>query len=236
MSLPSSRALLTLTLALLLAAPLLANDQPKKTDETEEPSPATAETDSTAAVEKMARDALAKFDQGDPGWKVRMEALVGLVKVGPATVPVLVEALKNGSPSPREFAAQVLVVFAGPAARLALLQALDDPEASVHIYVVKALNMLGRLELTNPQRERLKAGAPYWMREYIDFVSERDDTPNPGAMRKALRDYDLAKMDSAGLGQVAPEFALSDGSGAVHRLSQFRGKKVVILEFNDGEG
>jgi len=195
--------------------------------------PAVAET---GAAVKTARDILARFDKGDPGWKVRMTALVGLVKAGPAAVPVLVEALRNGTATTREFAAQVLMFMADLRARSALVQALDDPDPRVHIYALKALNMLGRVELTASQRERLKKKAPYWMREYIELVAERKESPNPAALRKAVLNYDLAGMDSARVGRLAPEVALRDGSGTVHRLSQFRGKKTVILEFNDGKG
>jgi hypothetical protein len=188
------------------------------------------------AADKATRDALAQFAGGDPGWRVRMGALVGLARLGPAAVPLLVEALQKGSPAAREFAAQALVALADPRARPALEQALDDPEPRVHIYALKALNMLGRVELTKPRRERLKKKAPYWMREYIDLVADRDEMPSPRAMREALQGYDLATMDSARVGRVAPDFALADASGTVHRLSRFRGQKVVILEFHDGAG
>src|SRR5262249_54349378 len=37
---------------------------------------------SGAAARRVARNALAQFDRSAPGWKVRMEALVGLAKAG----------------------------------------------------------------------------------------------------------------------------------------------------------
>ncbi len=36
---------------------------------------------------------------------------------------------------------------------------------------------------------------------------------------------------SVNVGDEAPDFALSDSAGKVHKLSDFRGKKVVVLEF-----
>jgi hypothetical protein len=45
------------------------------------------------------------------------------------------------------------------------------------------------------------------------FAFTRDDEPNPEPIRKALRDYDLARMDGAHLGKPAPDFALADASG-----------------------
>jgi hypothetical protein len=49
--------------------------------------------------------------------------------------------------------------------------------------------------------------------------------------RKALADYDLAQMDSARVGKRAPDFALKDAAGKTHHLSDFKGKKVVVLAF-----
>jgi len=133
----------------------------------------------TADAEKTARDALAKLDKGwkpydnkpnldDPRWKVQMEALVQVVRAGPAAVPVLEAAAKEGSPwsdSTRAFAAKVLPVVRDPAAA------------------------------------------------------------------KAVAGYDLTAMDSARVGKPAPDFTLPDAGGETYRLSQFRGKKVVVLTF-----
>jgi hypothetical protein len=58
----------------------------------------------------------------------------------------------------------------------------------------------------------------------------------PAAIPKAATDYDLSELDSAGLGQIAPDFSLADVSGKAHRLSQFRGKKAVVLTFLPDDG
>jgi hypothetical protein len=73
------------------------------------------------------------------------------------------------------------------------------------------------------------------MRDYIEVALRRDDKPNPEAIRKALKDFDPASMDIARLGQAAPDFALPDAQGQTHRLSQYRGKKTVVLEFHSGD-
>src|SRR5215471_17349425 len=118
-----------LTLVLVLAAPLSADDK----------SAGSAET------QKTIRAILAKFDKGDPGWKVRMEALVSLAKIGPAAGPILVEGLKDKSPETREFAAQALVLFADAKTQPALERALADPKPGVRLYAIQALSMLGPL-------------------------------------------------------------------------------------------
>jgi len=38
-------------------------------------------------------------------------------------------------------------------------------------------------------------------------------------------------MDSARVGELAPDFILTDFTGKAYRLSQFRGKKTVVLRF-----
>jgi hypothetical protein len=221
---PPQQTRLALVLAVLAAVPLVAGDQVKKPE-------------STAASKHTARAILAKFDKGNPGWKVRMEALVALVKTGPAAVGVLVEALQSRSPSVRELAAQVLAVLAEPRSWPALERALDDPDPRVRIYAVKALSLSGRLVLlSKAQREKLlKRTRPGMMRDYIVDALKRDDRPDPQAIRKALRDFDPAGMDSVRLGQLAPDFALPDALGKTHRLSQYRGKKMVVLEFHSGD-
>src|SRR5262245_25946364 len=190
------------------------------------------ESAETAITAKAVREILARFDKGDPGWKVRMGALVELARQGPATVPVLVEALKNGSPSAREFAAQALVIFAEPGIRPALEQALDDPQAGVRIYAIQALSMLGRLG-SSDRLERMLKNDPstFGVRPMLAAALARDDPPQPAELRKALADYDLRNLDSARVGEIAPDFSLTDFTGKTSRLSQFRGKKMVVLRF-----
>jgi hypothetical protein len=184
----------------------------------------------SGAAEPSTREALARFARGDPGWQVRMKALVGLARAGPAAVPVVIAALKKGSPSTRELAAQALVFCADPRARPALEAALDDPEISVRLYACSALSMFGQLK---PAKRylRLREGDQWAVRQNMAFALARDDKPDPAALRKALANYDLAALGSARVGGLAPDFTLSDLQGKTHRLSDFRGKKGVLLIF-----
>jgi HEAT repeat protein len=181
------------------------------------------------AAEKAAREILAKFDKDNPGWKVRMAGLVELAKRGPAVVPVLVEALQNGSPSTREFAAQALVLFAEPGIRPALEQAVGAAEPGVRIYAIQALSMLGPLTATARYEEIRDKDASYWgVRPMMAAALERDDLPKPAELRKVLAAYDLGLMDSARVGKPAPDFTLTDSSGKPKRLSDFRGQTLVL--------
>ena len=187
-----------------------------------------------------AREALAKFEaaskreaaSGEPVWKVRMEALVTLVRAGSPAVPILIDALKNGPPATRDFAAQTLAIFADPVTRQALLGALDDPDKGTRIYAIRGMSMLGRLEPTLRIKQILEEDQDAFVRRSMAWALERvDGREAAAAIRKALADYDLTRIDSAQLGRAAPDFTLSDPSGTTYRLSQFRGKKDVILVF-----
>ena len=213
----SIRAVLSLSLIWLLPPSLLANDK---------------ENANIATVEQEARDILGKFETGNTDWKVRMEGLVRLSKAGPAAAPALVDALKNGSPSTREFAAQVLAVAADPSTRPALVRALEDPEPAVRIYSLKGLSLLGPLDPTQEPYRRILAKDPDWyVRHSLAWELERDDRAAATDTRKALINYDLSQIDSARLDGPAPDFALTDNLGKTHRLSDFRDKKAVILYF-----
>jgi hypothetical protein len=211
---------LAIALALLCWTPLSANDRE------------TPRTKERVAAEKEARQIVARFDKGGPGWKVRMEALVRLVRAGPGVVPVLVEALHKGEPSTRELAAQALVLFAEPGTRPALERALADSRSGVRLYAICALSMLGKLPQTKRYEQILHNDPSFWgVRPMMAAALSRDDRPNPAQLRKLLAEYDLGKLDSARLGEMAPDFTLTDFSGKTYRLSQFRGKKTVVLRF-----
>jgi HEAT repeat protein len=207
----------------LLAVPLWAQDEAKKQ------SPETLSAGPTPTPQQAAREALAGFKQGNGDWKARMGALVRLAQIGPGAAPVLIEALKDSKPATREFAAQALVLFADPAAQPALERALADPTPGVRLYAIQALSMLGPLPRTK-ENERILTRDPtvYGVRPMMAAALERADRPNLAEKRKALAQYDLRTMDSARLGQTAPDFTLADHNGKTHRLSQYRGQTVVL--------
>jgi HEAT repeat protein len=207
----------------VLTCPIWAQTEAKKKP------PETSNASSTPTAQNAARAALAGFEKGTGDWKVRMEALVRLAKVGPPAAPVLIEALKDSKPATREFAAQALVLFADSTAKLALERALADPTPGVRLYAIQALSMLGPLPRTK-ENERILTTDPtkFGVRPMMAAALERADRPNLAEMRKALAEYDLRNLDSARLGRIAPDFTLTDYTGKTVRLSQFRGKTVVL--------
>jgi HEAT repeat protein len=222
MKLGTNVSVLLVTL-FLLADPVRAQDEAKKK------LPETANGGSTPTPQKAARVALAGFEKGNGDWKARMEALVRLAQIGPAAAPVLIEALKDSKPATREFAAQALVLFADSAAQPALERALADSKPGVRLYTIQALSMLGPLPRTK-ENERILTTDPtkFGVRPMMAAALERTDKPNLAEMRETLAEYDLRNMDSARLGQTAPDFSLTDYTGKTVRLSHFRGKTVVM--------
>ena len=213
---------------LCLHGPVRAQDEKRTRPE---------EADSVAAAQQ-ARDALAKFEKsakagkaGTPAWKVRMECLVALAKAGPASVPVLLDALKTGSPESRALAGGALSFLADEKIRPALEQSVEDKERDVRLYAIRALGRLGRLEAKPKYQQIADKDTSAGVRFEMTFALTRDDKPEPGAIRKTLSRYDLTRMDSARLDKAAPDFALGDTSGKTWRLSDFRGKKSVVLVF-----
>ncbi len=186
--------------------------------------------DNSNAIERATKEILAEFGQGDPGWKIRIESLVHLAKIGPDTVPALVDALKNGSIPTREFSAQALVMFNDPRARPALTKAVDDPNSDVRLYAIRALRMMGPLEPTD-EWEKLRSDSDGDVRSTAAAALDSKVDLNPGAVRKSWESYDLTKLDSARAGGLAPDFTLTAHSGETIRLSDFRGKKDVVLRY-----
>src|SRR6516164_4056754 len=219
----------TVGVPVLLVTLFLLADPVQSQDEATKQTAETPNAGSTLTPPKAARDVLAGFEKGNGDWKARMQALVRLAQIGPAAAPVLVEALKDGKPATREFAAQALVLFADSNVQPALERALADPKPGVRLYAIQALSMLGPLP-RNKENERILTTDPtiYGVRPMMAAALERTDRPNLAEMRKVLAEYDLRNLDSARLGQIAPDFTLTDHNGKTYRLSQFHGKTVVL--------
>lgn len=211
----SLRTIAVLTVLLLLTAPSFADNKTK------------------GSGEKIAREVLAQFEKDDAEWKVRVEGLSRLIKAGPDAIPVLVEALKDGSPPKRVFAAQVLAILAEPATRPALQKALEDSSPQVRVYAIQGLSLLGRIDpAEQPYRKLLERDPDRQVRYALAWAFERDDAATAAAVvRKGLSEYDPSKIDTARLDEPAPDFSLTDAFGKAYRLSDFRGQKPVVLKF-----
>jgi hypothetical protein len=179
------------------------------------------------------RDHMRPLD--DLGWRARFSALHDLARAGNGATAVLVGALKSGDNETRVFAAQALALLPDPAARPALEAALKDKHGAVRMYALDALGMLGKLPKELPYTTMAKSDPNRDVQVHATFALERDDQPRPDTLRQALRDFDLNTMARAKLGDKAPDFMLFDPNGKKVHLTDFFGKKHVILVFVYGD-
>lgn len=171
----------------------------------------------------------------DAGWKARMTAFQQLAAGGDKAIPALTDALTKGEPETRIFAAQALALMAHPKAKSALEAALKDKSPAVRLYALDALSMFGKLTLTDELKAIKEKDPNRDVKAHVGFALDRDDKPDPAALRKLLAGYDLANLNAATVGKAAPEFELTDATGKTHKLSDHRGKKAVVLVFVYGD-
>ncbi len=171
----------------------------------------------------------------DRGWRTRMIGMQTLVRMGADAVGALVETLKHGEPGMRIFSAQTLG-FLGPRVLHAdLVAALGDEEASVRLYAVDALGMSGAdglEELLGPMRKLEKDGD---VKKHIGYALLREGAVVREAVIASLLAWDPKTIDSAEVGEMAPDFELTALTGETIRLSDFRGQKAVVLVFIYGD-
>ena len=171
----------------------------------------------------------------DVGWHRRVLGMRELVRGGEGSVRALVETLRDGDAGMRVFAAQTLG-FLGPVApRAELVAALGDEETAVRLYAVDALGMSGAKGLTELLTP-MKAGEPDRdVKKHIDYALLRGGVTVDAEVAETLLAWDPRMIDSAVVGEMAPDFQLTALTGETFRLSDFRGKQAVVLVFVYGD-
>lgn len=186
--------------------------------------------------EKSFRTAAGGFMRplGDEGWSARMRALHGVVAQGKRAIPDLLEAIKDKNTPRRIFAAQALGYLAPDVPTAPLLHAAQhDPDAAVRLYAVDALGMKG--EKTLNFSELLKNERNGDVRKHGNYAKERQGSPVDPALVQQLVDWDSLRVNSAVLGQPAPDFELRAATGQWVKLSNYKGKSAVVLVFIYGD-
>ncbi len=172
-----------------------------------------------------------KLDDDD--WKVRMEALQGIVRRGKEAIPVLLEALKAEQAPRRIFAAQALGLLAPDIPAEPLLAATGDADAAVRLH---AWDAAGKNGVKNLDFETLLAAERNGdVKKHISYVRERDGKPLDGAVVNRLKNWDSQTAGSASVGKAAPDFELHTVTGETIRLADFKGKSAVVLVFIYGD-
>lgn len=167
----------------------------------------------------------------DESWQTRMRVMQGLVRHGRASVPVLLETLKTGDPPQKILAAQTLGYLGAEVPTEPLVAALKaDTDATVRLYLVDTLGMLGKAEAVD-WAELLKSERNLDVRRHVTYVAERKNNSLDPRVVESLKTWDVSQINSATVGQPAPDFVLPSAQEDAIRLSDFRGKKAVVLVF-----
>jgi hypothetical protein len=95
--------------------------------------------------------------------------------------------------------------------------------------------MLGCDEQSVDWKALQKAETNRDTRKHIAYPIERGGKRIDPTFAAQLTDWDATTMSSATLGKPAPDFTLNAATGEAVRLSNFKGKKAVVLVFIYGD-
>ena len=112
--------------------------------------------------------------------------------------------------------------------------AKEDADPAVRLYAVDAIGMSGRGD---------KIPWDMWTRfeknrdvlKHINYARSRGAEGVKLSVTTALAEMPDEKIDSAKVGEPAPDFTLNSVDGTEFSLSQFKGKQPVVLVFIYGD-
>lgn len=172
----------------------------------------------------------------DAGWKKRMQTLQFVVRQGSVASGELRKLPRSDSIAERLFAAQALGYCGDADAQAELSHALDhDAESAVRLHAADSLGMLGGQAHTELLQRLEKSEKNNDVRRHVRYALDRNGQAIDAAVVKQLKDWPTSQLDTAALGKLAPDFELTSLSGEKVRLSDFRGKKSVVLVFVYGD-
>ncbi len=117
-----------------------------------------------------------------------------------------------------------------------LIQAIkNNSNAAVRLYAIDSLGMQGGTDLSKTLAPRRSAERNSDAKRHIGYALERKQQPADRGIIDSLIDWDNGQIDSAKIDKLAPDFRLATISGKNHRLSDYRGKKAVVLVFIYGD-
>ncbi len=208
---------------------------------------AAAEETSAAAAETPAA-VLAEFsrawpdertpyrtDEDTTSWKSYVLALKQLVGMGERAVPALIEACDDASFQVRALSARALGFLQAQQAVAKLIELLGDSQPPVALLAADALGQIqdpAGLKALEAARRTLRNGDVLL---HVNKALQRR-VPLESDVREQIMRIDAASIDTARVGQAAPDFTLKDAWGEPWSLADFRGEKAVVLIFIYGDG
>jgi len=165
-------------------------------------------------------------------WRVRLLAVRDLVRLGPDASESLIGALQDSNAHVRQTAAMVLGITRRTKAVSALEPTLQKDSDSVvrsqaaialgQIADKDSLEVLRRIQTEDTSRDVQHQA------ELAAYAVEQGLGATP-ELAAAYRDLDETRFSKIRIGQRAIDFELPDTEGKVWRLSDFHGKKPVVL-------
>lgn len=171
----------------------------------------------------------------DQGWRARMWTFQALVAAGQKSVPVLLDRLSNGSSPERILAAQTAGYLLEHMPFDPLHDALrKEPDPAIRLYLVDSIRMLGysarvdwdAIAKTESNRD---------VRRHISYAQQQGAASLDKSVIDTLVHWAPSSIDTAVVGQPAPDFELPTITDQKVRLSNYRGRKHVIVVFLYGD-
>ncbi len=176
-----------------------------------------------------------RHEEDTTSWMTYALSMKRLVALGDAAVPALITTCDDRSFQVRALSARVLGYLGAKSAVPKLIELLDDEQASVALLAADALGQIqdpAGLDALRTARGRLKNGDVLL---HVAKSLERG-MPLESDVREQLLQIDGESINSAKIGQPAPDFALKDAGGKVWSLADFRDRKTIVLTFIYGDG
>jgi len=173
--------------------------------------------------------------EGDTSWTSYALTLSRLVALGDEAVPGLIAASSSPSVQVRAMCARTLGFLNSKTAVPSLIELLEDKNPAVALLAADSLGQIqdpAGLEALRAARKKQTKGDVLL---HISKALERN-VPLEDGVREQVIQITPETIDSAEVGQLAPEFTLQDATGKKWQLKDFRGKKSVLLVFIYGDG
>ena len=171
-------------------------------------------------------------DLNTDDWRVRTLAVRDLVRLGNGTASDLIAALEHTNPHVRHVAAMTLGVLQVDEAIDALEKTLlSDKDSVVRSQAAIALRQIGRQRALTALRRAHAEDSSRDVRHQAElavYAVENGYAATP-ELAEAYRDLEASRFNQIRVGSPAVDFELPDTEGNRWRLSDFRGKKPVVL-------
>jgi peroxiredoxin len=171
-------------------------------------------------------------DLRDQDWQVRILAVRDLLRLGPGSSSNVSNFLDHANPHVRQISARMLGLWRQERHVQLLKQILNqDAEPVVRAQVAFALGEIGSRAALDLLRARSKSDPSRDVQHQCELaVHQIEHGIKPEqSLREGYLALDEKKFKSVRVGKPAPEISLRDTEGRLWKLSDYKGKKPVLL-------